>query len=942
MIKQLKYLLGGTLRRQLMVGMALIVSATMALFVWDMTRHQKSVEREQQSEQALALASSVATSSAVWLASRDFSGLQEIIEGLARYPDLHHAIVLDLNGQVLAHNDPVRRAQYLNDLPRKGEAKILQSGSTLLDVVSPVMLAGRQIGWVRIGLTRESLDAELAEVTRSAVLYALASVALSVLFSALAGRYLTRRLAAIQRVANAVQTGEASERAHLSGEDEAAQLARQFNGMLDSLAQRKAALHDSFEALHSILETTLDGFWRVDSQGKLCEVNLAYSQQSGYSRDQLLGMRVSDLEAREDPTATAIHMQRLAETGRDLFETEHRRKDGSLWSVEVSATTSPGAGCQFFAFLRDISGRKQAAAALQHSERQLAVMLQTVVDGIVTVDLTGQITYCNQAARDILGIDQDLVGRFFQSREWRQIDEHGQDFPLAQLPLAIVLRDQRTVTGIEHQIMAPNGEHKWLSVNAAPLLDEARQLSGGIASFRDITAIKRHASELERVAHFDLLTNLPNRLLLADRLQQSLVQAERRGQTLAVAYLDLDGFKTVNDRHGHAVGDQLLIALAVRMKQAMRDGDTIARIGGDEFVAVLVDLANVAASEPMLARLLAAAAQPVQVGELQLQVSASLGVTFYPQAQALDADQMLRQADQAMYQAKLAGKNRYHVFDAEHDSSLRVHHESLERIRHALDAHEFVLYYQPKVNMRSGKVIGAEALIRWQHPERGLLAPAHFLPVIEDHPLAIAIGEWVIETALTQVQAWRAAGLDLPISVNVGASQLQQANFVERLRALLAAHPQVTPSYLELEILETSALEDVAQIAQLIAACAEFGVTFALDDFGTGYSSLTYLKRLRVTMLKIDQSFVRDMLENPDDLAILKGVISLAGAFHRQVIAEGVETIAHGTLLLQLGCDLAQGYGIARPMTADSMPAWAASWQPEPAWSDLPWLGGGD
>jgi EAL domain-containing protein (putative c-di-GMP-specific phosphodiesterase class I) len=236
--------------------------------------------------------------------------------------------------------------------------------------------------------------------------------------------------------------------------------------------------------------------------------------------------------------------------------------------------------------------------------------------------------------------------------------------------------------------------------------------------------------------------------------------------------------------------------------------------------------------------------------------------------------------------------------------------------------------------MRSGKVVGAEALIRWQHPQRGQLVPALFLPVIEDDALAIAIGEWVIETALTQVELWRATGLDIPVSVNVGARQLQQTDFLDRLRLLLAAHRQLLPSCLELEILETSALEDVAQVSQLIESCAQLGIGFALDDFGTGYSSLTYLKRLRANTLKIDQSFVRDMLDDPDDLAILQGVIGLASAFKRQVIAEGVETVAHGTLLLQLGCELAQGYGIAHPMPGVELPGWVRNWKPDPAWGN--------
>jgi EAL domain-containing protein (putative c-di-GMP-specific phosphodiesterase class I) len=274
------------------------------------------------------------------------------------------------------------------------------------------------------------------------------------------------------------------------------------------------------------------------------------------------------------------------------------------------------------------------------------------------------------------------------------------------------------------------------------------------------------------------------------------------------------------------------------------------------------------------------------------------------------------------------------------DSSVRVHHEGLERVRLALLQHEFVLHYQPKVNMRSGKVIGAEALIRWQHPEKGLLAPALFLPVIEDHMLAVEVGEWVMEAALTQMEQWHADGLDIPVSVNIGARQLQQSNFVQRLQSILARHPDVRPGCLELEVLETSALADITQVSQVIEECAQIGVRFALDDFGTGYSSLTYLKRLRVALLKIDQSFFRDMLVDPDDLAILEGVIGLAAAFKRKVIAEGVETVEHGTALLHLGCELAQGYGIARPMPPEEMPAWAATWQPDAAWSDLPWLGG--
>tara|TARA_R110002153_G_scaffold61065_2_gene164863 strand:+ start:12510 stop:15125 length:2616 start_codon:yes stop_codon:yes gene_type:complete len=449
----------------------------------------------------------------------------------------------------------------------------------------------------------------------------------------------------------------------------------------------------------------------------------------------------------------------------------------------------------------------------------------------------------------------------------------------------------------------------------------------------DITSMKAHQNQLEHIAHFDLLTNLPNRVLLADRLSQAMLHCKRHEQSLAVVFLDLDGFKHVNDSNGHNIGDELLIALSVRMKKALREGDSLARIGGDEFVAVLTDLNTVEDCEPVLERLLLAASKPITVGGVVLNVSASIGVTLYPQ-DSVDADQLMRHADQAMYVAKESGKNRFHLFDTAQDDAMKAERESLEAIRSALDNHQFVLHYQPKVNMRSGKVTGVEALIRWQHPVRGLLNPIEFLPIIENNPMIVEIGEWVIHSALTQINLWQNMRLNLPLftSVNIAAVQLQQPDFTQRLTTLLTAHPNVLPSYLELEVLETSALDDVNHVSTIMHACMALGVSFALDDFGTGYSSLTYLRRLPANLIKIDQSFVRDMLIDADDLAIVKGVIALAKLFNREVIAEGVETIEHGTALLQLGCELAQGYGIARPMPADDIPQWVSNWKANEAW----------
>ncbi len=604
-----------------------------------------------------------------------------------------------------------------------------------------------------------------------------------------------------------------------------------------------------------------------------------------------------------------------------------------LWvQTQGFAEMQAGKAVRIFGTFQDITKRKHNEEALRRSEERRSIATDSGRIAIWEVDLvTGNLSWDDNCFL-LYKIDKEnFTGTF---KEWRQAI-HPQDVD------TVTACFQNAVDGIGEydltfRILCPDGELRHIEAHGRVVRNQSGVAERMVGTNWDVTAIKTHQSQLEHMAHFDALTNLPNRLLLGDRLQQAMVQTQRRDNRLAVAFLDLDGFKSVNDGHGHSVGDQFLVAQAHAMKGCLREGDTLARIGGDEFVAVLNDLENVASCAPILNRILSAAAAQVKVGNLSLQGSASAGVAMFPQAQDIDADQLLRQADQAMYQAKLTGKNRYHVFDSDHDSHIRHHHESVEHIRVGLKRGEFVLHYQPKVNMRTGQVIGVEALIRWQHPEKGLLAPVTFLPLIEDDPLAIEVGEWVMDTTLTQIELWHGAGLDMPVSVNVGARQLQQSDFLDRLSRVLANHPNVPPGSMDVEILETSALEDIAQVSRVIEQCAQMGVAFALDDFGTGYSSLTYLRRLRVALLKIDQSFVRDMLDDPDDLAILEGVIGLAKAFRRAVIAEGVETVAHGTALLRLGCELAQGYGIARPMPADQLPAWVATWRPDAAWRAVP------
>jgi diguanylate cyclase (GGDEF)-like protein/PAS domain S-box-containing protein len=785
------------------------------------------------------------------------------------------------------------------------------------------------LGEVTLEIDDGLMQREFQEVRRAFFLILLGQFVLALALILVALRFrLLKPLTRLARFSNQIAGGDLDHPLEWKQPDEIGRLAEQMD-------QMRASLRKSFAEQLAILNNVQVGVLFV--RDRVIQLANRHAEQLfGFSVEEMKGLSTRVFHASDEDYAVTgeLAYQAIAvPAGRYEDELFLRRRDGTAFLAHLRGSAldaaAPHAGSIWV--IEDITERKRAEEELRASEEKLFTILENVDAYIYLKDPDGRYLFANRMVRELWQMPDmaEIIGctdeRFFDPATAAAIRRNDR----------LVLDDGETLRKEETNTTAHDGKLAVFQSTKLPLRRDDGSIYALCGISTDITGLKEHEKQLKHIAHYDVLTRLPNRVLLADRLHQAMAQAERHGRRLAVAYLDLDGFKGINDKHGHETGDQLLIALASRMKESLREGDTLARLGGDEFVAVLFDLEDALASDPMLTRLLTAVARPVPVNDLLLLVSASLGVTFYPQTEDVDADQLLRQADQAMYQAKVAGKNRYHVFDADLDRSVRGHHESLERIRQALANREFILYYQPKVNMRTGAVVGTEALIRWQHPERGLLPPAVFLPVVEDHTLAVDIGEWVIATALTQIDLWRSAGLNIPVSVNIGARQLQQPDFVDRLNGILKTHPVIGTGDLEMEILETSALEDLARVSGIIEACRALGISFALDDFGTGYSSLTYLKRLSVNLLKIDQSFVRDMLDDPDDLAILSGVLSLATAFRRDVIAEGVETVEHGEMLLQLGCELAQGYGVARPMPAHELPGWVRTWRPDPAWNGL-------
>lgn len=446
---------------------------------------------------------------------------------------------------------------------------------------------------------------------------------------------------------------------------------------------------------------------------------------------------------------------------------------------------------------------------------------------------------------------------------------------------------------------------------------------------------RQHAEErIEYMAYYDTLTGLPNRTLFTDRLNQAIALTDRNNKLTAVCFIDLDNFKPVNDRYGHHVGDKLLESFSHRTQKELRTGDTMARLGGDEFALVLTQLSSKDELTIILQRILESTNSTFDIDEYRIHISCSIGATIYPIDNS-DADTLLRHADHSMYKAKSDGRSAYKLYDYIQNEYLQKNRQLINDFNSAIHNDELILHYQPKISLQDGEILGFEALIRWQHPKRGLLFPGDFLHIIENTPLELSLGEWVISNALKQLHKWHNDNKKVTLSVNISPRQIQLLGFVDFLTNSLKQYPKDMAKFFELEILEVAAIDDMDKVSQVMNGCKNLDINFSLDDFGTGYSSLTYFHRLPIDILKIDQNFVRDMLSKSKDLDIIEGVLKMAHTMKRPVVAEGVESIEIGLMLLNLGCKYAQGYGIAKPMPVENIDKWIKSWEDENIWKHL-------
>ncbi|OQX13070.1 MAG: hypothetical protein BWK76_16710 [Desulfobulbaceae bacterium A2] len=671
-------------------------------------------------------------------------------------------------------------------------------------------------------------------------------------------------------------------------------------------------LEDTRVRLEELLGNIPDAVVTSDEGGTIETVNRAALQLFGYQEDELRGRPLGLLM---DPDCAERHdraFQHHLHSGTRTLAAEPREvagknRQGQTLVLELAVSEfHTRQGRRFIGLLRDIHARKAAEKKQLLADR----VLDSSAEAIVITDQDNRILRVNSAFCQMTGYSEsEVLGEnprinksqqhppeFYQAM-WEQISQHG-------IWQGEILNRRKS------------GEvyPAWLTINA--IRDEQGRLTNYLAIFTDITERKTAEHRLAHLAHHDALTGLPNRLLLQDRFEQALAHAQREGRRMALLFLDLDRFKTINDSLGHPVGDRLLQAVSLRLQESLRDMDTVSRQGGDEFVVLLTDLSHPDDAGLVAQKILDALSQPFHVDQHQLGTSCSIGISVAPD-DAMDYDTLRRQADTALYAAKGAGRATYRFFTEQMNQHVLEMLDLEHRLRQAVARGELSLHFQPQFSLTDARLIGAEALLRWQHPEMGLVSPARFIPVAEESGLIVAIGEWVLQQACCQARRWLDDGLDLPVlAVNISALQFRQDNLVETVAAILR-DSGLPPERLELELTESMLMQDLERTLTKLDAFKAMGISLSIDDFGTGYSSLTYLKRFKLDILKIDQSFVRDLAEDSDDAAIVRAIIQLGHSLNLRVIAEGVETAAQRDYLQGEGCDHVQGYLFSRPLAVE-------------------------
>jgi len=686
------------------------------------------------------------------------------------------------------------------------------------------------------------------------------------------------------------------------------------------LIERKAtrdALRISEARFRAMSDASPLGIFVSDAQGECVYTNAAYQHISGMRLEQTLGNNWSMAIHPED-RERVLAAWREAARDQAPFQTEFRFLQGDdsvVWTrVNSAAMADAGKSFGLVQTVEDISERKAAEDALFEEQERARVTLNSIGDAVVTTDLAGKVTFLNQVAEAMTGWPREMALGRPLAEVFNIID--GKTRSVAVNPALRAIAENQTVgLAMDSMLIHRDGSESAIEDSAAPIHNRDGRVAGAVLVFHDVSESRAMALKMAHLAQHDFLTGLPNRLLLTERLAQAIGLANRHKKQVALLFLDLDDFKHVNDSLGHAVGDLLLQSIAERLKVGVRETDTVCRQGGDEFVILLAEIEQPQDAARVADNLLASLAQPHLINGQELHATVSIGISVYPN-DGLDLDAVLQNADTAMFHAKSCGRNNYQFFRADMNTRA-VRRQFIESsLRRALREGEFLIHYQPQIDLLSGRMVGTEALIRWQDPEQGLVYPDQFVPIAEASGLILPIGRWVLREACRQTRAWLDAGLTaVPVAVNISAIEFRHAGFLKGV-AMILGETGLEPRYLELELTESILMHDTEASATVLKGLKDLGVQLALDDFGTGYSSLSYLKKFPIDTLKIDQSFVHDIVSDADSATIVAAVIGMGRNLNQRVIAEGVETEAQLAFLLGQKCDDGQGFQFSRPLTA--------------------------